>query len=65
MEFCDLNCKYATWPEAETVDGSGSCRTSQAIYCTIKKRHVHKNMPCREKQKRQKRTRVRKDREFS
>ena len=61
MDFCDLNCQYATWPEDETLDGSGSCRTFQAIYCTIKKRHVHKNMPCHEKQKRQKESRIKKE----
>ena len=52
MEFCDLNCRYASWPEDKAVDGSGSCRTFQAIYCAKKKRHVHKNMPCMDKKKR-------------
>ena len=51
MEFCDLNCEHAQWPEDESLDGSGSCRTFQAIYCKKKKRHVHKNMPCPEKLK--------------
>jgi len=51
MEFCDLNCEYATWPRDEGLDGSGSCRTFQAIYCTKKARHVHKNMPCPDKRK--------------
>lgn len=51
MEFCDLNCVYATLPEDEGLDGSGSCRTFKALYCTAKKRHVHKNMPCHEKKK--------------
>lgn len=51
MEFCDLNCCFASWPEQVSLDGSGSCRTFQAVYCTKKKRHVHKNMPCAEKQK--------------
>jgi len=53
MEFCDLNCEYARWPEDEGLDGSGSCRTFQAIYCTKMERHVHKNMPCAEKKKRE------------
>ncbi len=52
MEFCDLNCEYASWPEDGSLDGAGSCRTFQAIYCEKKKRHVHKNMPCDEKKKR-------------
>jgi hypothetical protein len=51
MEFCDFSCKFATWPKGESLDGSGSCRTFQAIYCKIKNRHVHKNMPCSEKEK--------------
>jgi hypothetical protein len=51
MDFCDLNCVHAEWPEDESLDGSGSCRTFQAIYCKKKKRHVHKNMPCPEKSK--------------
>jgi len=49
MEFCDLNCEYAEWPRDESLDGSASCRTFQAIYCKKKNRHVHKNMPCHEK----------------
>jgi len=51
MEFCDFNCVYAAWPEDDGLDGSGSCRTFQAVYCNKKARHVHKNMPCPEKQK--------------
>ena len=51
MDFCDFACKHATWPKGESLDGSGSCRTFQAIYCKKKKRHVHKNMPCPEKEK--------------
>jgi hypothetical protein len=51
MEFCDLNCEYAAWPKEKDLDGSGSCRTFQAIYCTQKKQHVHKNMPCADKKK--------------
>ena len=52
MEFCDLNCEYASWPEKDSLDGSKSCRTFQAIFCEKKNRHVQKNMPCDEKQKR-------------
>jgi hypothetical protein len=49
MEFCDLKCRYAQWPEKEAMDGSGSCRTFQAIYCRKKERTVPKNAPCPEK----------------
>jgi len=50
MEFCDLKCRYGEWPEEENLDGSGSCRTFQAIYCRKKERAVHKNAPCPEKE---------------
>ncbi|HET6515985.1 MAG TPA: hypothetical protein VFG09_12550 [Thermodesulfovibrionales bacterium] len=49
MDFCDLDCKYACFPESDSVDGSRSCRTFVALYCKLKKRLVHKNVPCREK----------------
>ncbi|MBW1786640.1 MAG: hypothetical protein JRK53_08510 [Deltaproteobacteria bacterium] len=49
MEFCDFSCRCAVRPEAGSLDGSGSCRTFQAVYCEKKKRHVHKNMPCPDK----------------
>ncbi len=52
MEFCDLSCRHARWPEKDALDGSGSCRTFQAIYCEKKDRHVSKNMPCPEKSRR-------------
>lgn len=48
-KFCDLKCRHAAWPENEAVDGSGSCRTFAALYCGLKKRLVHKNSPCRDK----------------
>jgi hypothetical protein len=51
MEFCDLNCEFADWPKGDSLDGSGSCYTFQAIYCEKKERHVQKNMPCPEKKK--------------
>jgi hypothetical protein len=48
MEFCDLKCKYAQWPE-ELSDGSKSCRTFVGLWCKLKKRIVHKNAPCKDK----------------
>jgi hypothetical protein len=44
--FCDLTCKYAEIPTKAAVDGSGSCRTFIALYCSHKKSLVHKNVPC-------------------
>ncbi|MDR2018267.1 MAG: hypothetical protein LBQ00_05270 [Syntrophobacterales bacterium] len=49
FEFCDLMCKYASIPEETALDGAGSCRTFVAMYCTLKKSLVHKNMPCSKK----------------
>jgi hypothetical protein len=49
LDFCDLMCRHAEMPKDDAVDGSGSCRTFVAVYCTLKQSLVHKNMPCREK----------------
>lgn len=52
MQFCDLNCRHASWPKDDALDGSASCRTFQAVFCSKKDRVVHKNAPCNEKEKR-------------
>jgi hypothetical protein len=52
MEFCDMRCRHARWPGQEGLDGSGSCRTFQAVYCGKKGRPVHKNAPCADKERR-------------
>jgi hypothetical protein len=49
MGFCDLDCKYASFPDSSAVDGSRSCRTFIALYCKRRKGLVHKNLPCGEK----------------
>ena len=49
MDFCDLECKYASFPKEDAVDGSRSCRTFVALYCSKKKSYVHKNLPCKDK----------------
>lgn len=49
MPFCDMRCTYATWPKEEGADGSGSCRTFQAVYCLLKQELVHKNQACGDK----------------
>ena len=41
-----MTCRHARWPEEEHLDGSGSCRTFQALYCEKKGCLVHKNAPC-------------------
>jgi hypothetical protein len=51
--FCDLTCKYAEMPNKTGIDGSGSCRTFVALYCSHKKILVHKNVPCSKRQPRE------------
>jgi hypothetical protein len=51
MEFCDLTCRYARWPEDRAVDGAESCRTFQAVFCEKRGCLVHKNASCAEKKK--------------
>jgi hypothetical protein len=50
LGFCDLMCRYSEMPKEGALDGSGSCKTFIAIYCSRKKSFVHKNMPCSQKQ---------------
>jgi hypothetical protein len=40
-------------PKEYGVDGSGSCRTFMALYCTLKRSLVDKNRPCKEKEPRE------------
>jgi hypothetical protein len=47
--FCDMTCRYAEMPKQTGIDGSGSCRTFVALYCSRKKCFVHKNSPCSKK----------------
>jgi hypothetical protein len=51
-KFCDLDCRYASFPTSDSVDGSRSCRTFIAITCRKKATLVHKNLPCRDKEMR-------------
>ena len=45
LEFCDPECKYAGFPKSDAVDGSRSCRTFVTLFCSRKKKLVHKNLP--------------------
>ncbi len=47
-EFCDLRCAYAE-PAREDMDGSRSCMTFTAIYCTCKGTHVMKAQVCEDR----------------
>ena len=46
MKWCDLSCKHASFPQVKAVDGAGSCRTFQALFCAKLERLVHKHAPC-------------------
>jgi len=46
LRWCDLRCEHAKFPEETAVDGSNSCRTFIALYCTYLDRLVQKNTPC-------------------
>jgi hypothetical protein len=46
MQWCDLTCEAASFPQTEAVDGSRSCRTFAALYCAKLNRLVHKHGPC-------------------
>lgn len=46
MFYCDLNCKYARWPD-KLADGSKTCRTFIALHCDKIGRLVDKNGLCK------------------
>jgi hypothetical protein len=46
MQWCDLTCEHASFPQTDAVDGSGSCRTFAALFCARLNKLVHKNGPC-------------------
>jgi len=44
--FCDFRCPKAGFPKDPDVDGSGSCRTFAAVWCTELGAYTTKNAPC-------------------
>ena len=46
MQWCDLSCEHASFPQTDAVDGAGSCRTFAALFCARLNKLVHKNGPC-------------------
>ncbi len=46
IKFCDLRCEYASFPKENSVDGSQSCRTFAALWCSLLQQYVTKNAPC-------------------
>ncbi|WP_201328590.1 hypothetical protein [Thermotomaculum hydrothermale] len=52
IKFCDLMCKYASFPESNALDGA--CRREISLYCAKYRQLVPKNAVCldfREKSK--------------
>ena len=50
IKFCDWHCIYARFPKETALDGAGSCRTFQAVWCQFYKRLVPKNIKCKKKE---------------
>jgi hypothetical protein len=46
IKFCDMRCEHARFPQDDDVDGSRSCRTYLAIWCSQLEEYVTKNAPC-------------------
>ncbi|MBD3223142.1 MAG: hypothetical protein GF313_00320 [Caldithrix sp.] len=46
IKFCDLRCPHASFPNEDSVDGSGTCRTFIALWCEQLNKYVTKNAPC-------------------
>jgi hypothetical protein len=46
INFCDLRCERASFPREENLDGSNSCRTFAALWCSLLEQYVTKNAPC-------------------
>jgi len=46
VKFCDMRCEFAHFPEVNDIDGSRSCHTYLAIWCSKLEGYVTKNSPC-------------------
>lgn len=46
IKFCDLRCEHASFPGSDDIDGSRSCRTFAALWCSLLNQYVTKNAPC-------------------
>ncbi len=46
IKFCDLKCEYGSFPKEDGLDGSQSCRTFAALWCSKLNQYVTKNAPC-------------------
>jgi hypothetical protein len=46
IKFCDMRCEFARFPQDDDIDGSRSCQTYLAIWCTKLEEYTTKNAPC-------------------
>jgi hypothetical protein len=46
IKFCDMRCEHAKFPQDDDIDGSRSCQTYLAIWCSQLKEYTTKNAPC-------------------
>jgi len=46
IKWCDMRCEDADFAKVDALDGSGSCRTFQSLWCGKLEKHVTKNAPC-------------------
>jgi len=46
IKWCDMRCEDADFAKTDALDGSGSCRTFQSLWCGKLGKHVTKNSPC-------------------
>ncbi len=44
IKFCDLNCRFASFPDNNALDGA--CRREISLFCAKYKRLVPKNAVC-------------------
>jgi hypothetical protein len=46
ITFCDMKCEFARFPQNDDIDGSRSCQTYLAIWCSQLEQYTTKNAPC-------------------
>lgn len=46
IRWCDPRCEYSQFPEKGDIDGSRSCQTYLALYCSKLNTYVTRNAPC-------------------
>jgi hypothetical protein len=47
LQYCDMTCPEADFPQSADVDGAGSCMTFAAVWCRRLREYTTKNAQCR------------------